>query len=73
LPLIVASIAAAGIGLGVGVPAIRTLLSNVETKNANIPVHPSIGYYITLVIGLGVAWGLIVITLPLLNRMTKPE
>jgi ABC-type antimicrobial peptide transport system permease subunit len=73
LPLIFASIAAAAVGLGVGIPAVRSLISNVVSKNTIIPVHPSVGYYITLGIGLCVALGLVVITLPLLSRMTKPE
>lgn len=73
LPLVVASIVATGIGLGVGVPAIKSLVSSVTAKNENIPVHPSVGYYITLIVGLGVSLGLIVITLPLLGRMTQPE
>ena len=38
-----------------------------------IPVHPSAGYYIALSIGLVGALGLVVITLPLLKRMTRPE
>jgi ABC-type antimicrobial peptide transport system permease subunit len=73
LPLILVSIIAAGIGLGVGIPVVRSLVNNVTSKNTTIPVHPSVGYYITLAIGLGIALGLVVITLPLLSRMTKPE
>ena len=73
LPLIVASIAAAGIGLGVGIPVVKTLLSSFEPKGTSIPVHPSVGYYIALGVGLLVALGLVIVTLPLLKRMTKPE
>jgi len=73
LPLVVISIIAAGIGLGVGVPVVKGLLKNLEPKGTTIPVHPSIGYYITLGVGLVIALGLVVITLPLLKRMTRPE
>ncbi len=74
LPLLVVSAIAAGIGLGVGIPVVKTLLKGFEPKNSTeIPVHPSAGYYIALGIGLVVALGLVVITLPLLKRMTRPE
>lgn len=73
LPLIVISILAAVIGLGVGIPVVKALLKNLETKGTNIPVHPSIGYYIAMGVGLTIALGLVLITLPLLKRMTRPE
>ncbi|HUC88160.1 MAG TPA: FtsX-like permease family protein [Candidatus Binatia bacterium] len=74
LPLIFVSILAAGIGLGVGIPVVKALLKNLEPKGTTVPpVYPSIGYYIALGGGLIVALGLVVITLPLLKRMTKPE
>ena len=73
LPLVVVSAIAAGIGLGVGIPVVHTLIGNVLAKNTTVPVHPTIGYYLTLGIGLVVALSLVAITLPLLSRMTKPE
>jgi len=73
LPLIVISAIAAGIGLGVGIPVVRSLVSNVVAKDTKIPVHPSTGYYITLAVGLAVALCLVLVTLPLLSRMTRPE
>ena len=73
LPLVVVSMIAAGIGLGVGVPVVKALLKNLEPKNTVIPVHPNGGYYIVFGAGLLVALGLVVITLPLLKHMTKPE
>lgn len=72
LPLVVVSLIAAGIGLSVGIPVVRTLLDHTQHAK-NIPVHPSAGYYITLGVGMVVALGLVVLTLPLLNRMTRPE
>ncbi|HEY1835737.1 MAG TPA: FtsX-like permease family protein [Candidatus Saccharimonadales bacterium] len=73
LPLIVVSVAAAGIGLGVGIPVVKTLLSSFEPKGSTIPVHPSAGYYIALGAGLIISLVLVMLTLPLLSRMTKPE
>lgn len=73
LPLVVVSAIAAGIGIGIGVPVVKSLLKSVEPKDTTYPVHPSEGFYIALGIGLVVSLGLVVITLPLLKRMTKPE
>jgi len=71
LPLIVISAVAAGIGLGVGIPVVKALLKNFAPKG--VPVHPNEGYYITMGIGLIVALVLVMLTLPLLRSMTKPE
>lgn len=73
LPLIVISIIAAAIGLGVGIPVVKSLVTGFEPKDTTIPVHPSAGYYIAMGVGLVVALGLVVVTLPLLKRMTRPE
>lgn len=73
LPLIVVSIVAAGIGLGVGIPVVKQSLKSVGLKNSAVLVHPNIGYFIIMSTGLVVALGLVAITLPLLSRMTKPE
>ena len=73
LPLLVVSAITVGIGLGVGIPVVRSLITNFEPKGTPIPVHPSVGYYIALGAGLAIALILVIITLPLLNRMTKPE
>lgn len=73
LPLIVVSIAAAAVGLGTGIPVIRSLLNGFEPKGTKIPVHPSEGYYIALGVGLVISLLLIMITLPILKNTTKPE
>ncbi len=73
LPLIVVSVVAAGVGLGVAIPVVRTLLSSLVPKGARIPAHPNTGYYIALGAGLVVALGLVLMALPLLKRMTNPE
>ena len=73
LPLVLVSAIAAGLGIGVGVPVIRTLLKSIEPNGVSYPVHPSAGYYVALGIGLVVSLILVVATLPLLKRITKPE
>ncbi len=73
LPLVVVSILAAAIGLGVGIPVVNDLVKNFEPKGVKLQVHPSMGYFAIMGIGLVVAIGLVVITLPLMKRMTKPE
>ena len=73
LPLVVVSVIAAGIGLGVGIPVVKALLKNLQPKGTTISVYPSIGYYVAMSVGLVIALGLVVITLPLLKRMTRPE
>ena len=71
LPLIIASAFAAGIGLGVGIPVIKTLLKTYAP--AGVPLHPSAGYYVALGVGLVAALLLVLVTLPVLRNMTKPE
>lgn len=73
LPLIVISIFAAGLGLGTGIPVVRTLIKSLEPKGPSVPIYPSADYYIALGVGLVVAIGVVIITLPILKRMTKPE
>jgi hypothetical protein len=73
LPLVAGSLIAAGIGLGLGIPAIASILSAFAPDGATIRVYPSAGYYFALGGGLAAALGLVAATLPVLNRMTKPE
>ncbi|HEY8998737.1 MAG TPA: FtsX-like permease family protein [Candidatus Saccharimonadales bacterium] len=73
LPLVIVSAIAAGLGIGVGMPVIRSLLRSIEPAGVSYPVHPSAAYYLALGIGLVVSLGLVVATLPLLKRITKPE
>lgn len=73
LPLVLVSAIAAGLGIGVGIPVIRSLLKSVEPAGVAYPVHPSAGYYLALGIGLIVSLCLVIATLPLLKRITKPE
>jgi hypothetical protein len=72
VPLIVVSVIAAGVGLGIGIPVIKSLMKNLA-PNTKYPAYPSIGYYVAIGVGLIISLGLVVVTLPLLKRMTKPE
>jgi len=71
LPLVIVSIVAAGVGLGVGIPVVKELLKNFGLTN--VPVHPNEGYYVAMGAGAVAALLLVVVTLPLLRTMTKPE
>jgi predicted lysophospholipase L1 biosynthesis ABC-type transport system permease subunit len=73
LPLIAVSVIAAIIGFGVGIPVVKALLKNLQPEGTTIPIHPTICYYIALGAGLVIALGLVIVTLPLLKRITKPE
>jgi ABC-type antimicrobial peptide transport system permease subunit len=73
LPLVAGSLIAAGIGLGLGIPAIASILRALAPDGATIGVYPGAGYYFALGGGLAAALGLVAATLPVLHRMTKPE
>ena len=71
VPLVVVSIFAAGVGLGVSIPVIRALLENLAPQAMSY-AHPSLSYYLAVGIGLLISLLLIITTLPLLNRITQP-
>ncbi len=73
LPLVLVSAIAAGIGIGVGIPVVKSLIKDFAPSGFTYPTHPSIGYYLALGGGLIVSLGLVIATLPLLKRVTKPE
>jgi ABC-type antimicrobial peptide transport system permease subunit len=72
LPLIVVSIVAAGVGFGVGIPTVRSVMKSLA-PSMNYPIHPGLSYYVALGAGLIISLGLVAVTLPLLKHMTKPE
>lgn len=72
LPLIVVSVVAAGVGVGVAIPVVKTLLETINSK-ANLPVHPESSFYIALGAGLVISLILVALTLPILRNTTKPE
>jgi hypothetical protein len=70
LPLIAATVAAAGLGFGLAVPVDNAL----TPPNTPISVHlPSQPYYLTIGTGLVLCAAAILLTLPLLNRTTIPD
>jgi hypothetical protein len=73
VPLMAASTIAALIGLTVGIPVVKDLLNNFEPKTISLQVHPSSSYFLIMAIGILVALCLVLLTLPLLDKMTKPE
>jgi hypothetical protein len=68
LPLLVASLVAAGAGFGVGIPVVNALL-----PSAAHAAHPRPIYYLTMVAGLAISLAVIGLTLPLLGRITEPN
>lgn len=72
LPLIIASVAAAAIGISVAIPVIDALLTT-QAPSAKYAAHPGLIYYLIIGAGLIISLLLIIITLPLLKRLTRPE
>jgi ABC-type antimicrobial peptide transport system permease subunit len=68
LPLFAASVVAAVVGVAVARPLVAALLP----RYAHV-AFPGPAYYLTLGAGLLVAVGVIMLTLPLLGRVTQPE
>jgi hypothetical protein len=68
LPLLAASVVAAVVGVAVARPLVAALLP----RYTHI-AFPGPTYYLTLGAGLLVAFGVILLTLPLLGRVTQPE
>jgi hypothetical protein len=68
LPLLAASVVAALVGVAVARPLVAALLP----RYAHV-AFPGPTYYLTLGVGLLVAIGVILLTLPLLGRVTQPE
>jgi ABC-type antimicrobial peptide transport system permease subunit len=68
LPLFAASVVAAVVGVAVARPLVAALLPRYTHV-----AFPGPTYYLTLGAGLLVAFGVILLTLPLLGRVTQPE
>jgi ABC-type antimicrobial peptide transport system permease subunit len=68
LPLLAASVVAALVGVAVARPLVAALLPRYTHV-----AFPGPTYYLTLGVGLLVAIGVILLTLPLLGRVTQPE
>jgi hypothetical protein len=69
MPLIVAGVVAVGTGLLVAGPVVRQL----APKGASAFVLPGASYLVTAGVGLCAAIGVLIGTLPLLGRITRPQ
>lgn len=67
LPLVVATLATATLGLGV-----TALTLGVDSTNPSF-AFPGLGYWLAVLGGLGVALSVVAATMPLLNRVTAPD
>jgi hypothetical protein len=70
LPLTVATLVAAVTGFGAAVPVNNIL---TPTGATHVVALPGAVYYLTLAAGLCVSLAVILATLPLLNRITRPH
>jgi ABC-type antimicrobial peptide transport system permease subunit len=70
LPLVGATVLAAGIGFGLAVPIENALIPAGTPGSVHFPGQP---YYLTVGSGLLLCAAVILLTLPLLNRITVPD
>ena len=68
LPLLIASVIAVGVGFGVAIAVVKTLVP-AHTRTT----YPEPVYYMVMSAGLAVALLAIAMTLPLLGKLTQPE
>jgi hypothetical protein len=68
LPLFAASLVAAIAGVAIAIPVVNAL-----TPGYAHAAYPGAVYYLTMGAGLVVSFGVILATLPLLNRITQPD
>lgn len=73
LPLITAAVVAAGAGLAVVVPLVNAIYAKVGRAGGAHGASPGGIYYVAMGAGLGLSMGVIMLTLPLLGRMTQPR
>jgi hypothetical protein len=75
VPLVGATVVAAGVAIAIAEPPLRALFSaNLGThQNFASAAHPDLGYYITMLGGLALSALVVLATMPLLDRITQPE
>jgi hypothetical protein len=75
VPLVGATVVAAGVAIAIAEPPLRALFSaNLGThQNFASAAHPDLGYYLVMIAGLVVSAAVILAAMPLLDRMTRPE
>jgi hypothetical protein len=75
VPLVAATVVAAGVAIAIAGPPLRALFSaNIGThQNFASAAHPDLGYYVTMLGGLALSALVVLAAMPLLNRITQPE
>jgi hypothetical protein len=75
VPLVAATVVAAGVAIAIAGPPLRALFSaNLGThQNFASAGHPNLGYYLTMLGGLALSALVVLAAMPLLNRITRPE
>jgi hypothetical protein len=75
VPLVSATVVAAGVAIAIAEPPLRAVFAaNLGThQNFASAAHPNLGYYITMLGGLALSALVVLATMPLLNRITRPE
>jgi len=71
LPLVSAALVAAGMGFALTAVAIKALSASAGLSVA--VATPGLAYYLTMVAGLAISLIVVLITLPLLSSITKPD
>jgi hypothetical protein len=75
VPLVAATVVAAGVAIAIAGPPLRALFSaNLGThQNFASAAHPNVGYYLIMLGGLALSAVVMLAAMPLLNRITRPE
>jgi hypothetical protein len=75
VPLVGATVVAAGVAIAIAEPPLRALFAANLGKHQNFAsaAHPNLGYYITMLGGLALSALVVLAAMPLLNRITRPE
>jgi hypothetical protein len=75
VPLVGATVVAAGVAIAIAEPPLRALFSaNLGTQqNFAAAAHPDLGYYLTMLGGLALSALVVLATMPLLHRITRPD
>jgi hypothetical protein len=75
VPLVVATVVAAGVAIAIAGPPLRAIFSAHLGTHQHFAsaAHPDLGYYLTMLGGLALSALVVLAAMPLLNRITSPE
>jgi hypothetical protein len=75
VPLVSATVVAAGVAIAIAEPPLRAVFAANLGMHQNFAsaAHPDLGYYMTMLGGLALSALVVLATMPLLNRITRPE